>query len=305
MQINNFTFQSSNRIDTIRAYEWIPDGEPCAAIQLAHGMNEYMHNYECFAEFMCKNGFYVIGMDCIGHGNTAPTGKLGYFPDRDSTEFLLLDMRKLTEIAREHCKNVKHIMYGHSFGSFLTRIYISRYRDVDGAVIMGSGDMDLRHTENLLRLIKIHRRRHNGIYRSKFIQAAAFGKKLYKFLPLKNSFDWSTRDAEKVQEYINDSKNNYVFTLNGFETLFKTLFKAQDESVIENTPKGLPILLISGREDAIGDYGKGMQRVYNDMCKAGLNAELKLYDGARHNLMQETCAYDVHEYILKWCKENL
>ena len=302
MTKNSFTFTSSNKIDTIHAREWIPDSKPKAIIQLAHGMQEYMKNYERFAEFLCGRGYYVIGHDCIGHGDTARKGELGHFTDRDSSEFLLLDMRKITELSRGRFSGLPHIMYGHSFGSFLTRIYISRYRDIDGAILMGSGDLDLKHVRRLLRIISFQLRRKDCLYRSKLLAVAAFGKKLRKFLPLKNSFEWTTRDNEKVMEYLKDSKNNYLFTLHGFSTLFLTVNKAQEESVIENTEKNTRILLISGDNDAIGDFGKGVKRVYNDMISKGLkNVTIKLFPDARHNLLQETCYKEVHSYISDWC----
>ncbi len=304
IKVKDFTFLSSNMRDTVHAREWIPAGKPRGIIQLAHGMQEHMGNYEEFAKYMSSCGWYVTGCDFLGHGDTARDGELGYFYDEDSSEFLILDMRHLAEHARKCCLGVPHVMYGHSFGSFLTRIYISRYRDTDGAVLMGTGDLDLRHTDNILKLVKFHLRRHDGKYRSRLIVAAAFGRKLRRFLPLKNSFDWTTRDKKKVCEYIDNPKNNYMFTLNGFITLMMTIKKSQEVNVALNTPKNIPILIISGTDDAIGDYGKGVHRVDAILRGCGLkNVTLKLYNEARHNLMQETCRNEVYDYIAKWCGE--
>lgn len=304
--VRSFTFLSSNMRDTIHVREWIPAGKPVGILQLAHGMQEHMGNYDEFARYMCANGWYVTGHDCLGHGDTAPNGELGYFKDADSSEFLILDMRHLAEYAKKRFPDIPHIMYGHSFGSFLTRIYISRYRDTDGAVLMGTGDLDLRHTDSILRLVKIYCRHHDGRHRSKLIVAAAFGRKLRKFLPLKNSFDWTTGDTQKVNEYLDNPKNNYLFTLNGFKTLMITVKKAQNESIAANTAKDLPVLIISGSNDAIGDFEKGTRRVETILRKQGMkNVTLKLFKDARHNLMQETCRNEVYGYILDWCSKVL
>ncbi len=301
MQINNFTFLSSNRINTIHAKEWIPDGKPRFTIQLAHGMQEFMGNYERFAEDMCGRGAYVIGFDFIGHGDSVSCpDDLGYFPDADSSEFIILDMRKVTETAKQRFSDIPHIMFGHSFGSFLTRIYISRYRDIDGAVIMGSSDMNLNHIRRILYLINIHRRRHDSHFRSRFIAAAAFGAKLKKFLPLKSTFDWISRDEEMVRKFNTEKRNNYLFTLNGFETLLSSVLKSHEPSVLDNTPKDLPVLVISGDDDAIGDYGKGTMRMYENMSNLK-NTALKLYKDSRHNLLHEICYKEVHDDIFKWC----
>jgi len=301
MQINNFTFLSSNNIDTIHGKEWIPDGHPRFTLQIAHGMQEFMGNYEQFAEDMCSRGVYVIAFDCIGHGDSVSSyDNLGFFPDKDSSEFLILDIRHVTEIAKKRFYDIPHIMFGHSFGSFLTRIYISRYRDIDGAVIMGSGIVNLNQVKRLLYLIDISRRKHGSHYRSRFIMITAFGRKVRKFLPMKNNFEWISRDEKIVNDFLKEKRNNYIFTLNGFETLFITTIKANEPVVLENTPKNLPVFIVSGEFDAVGNYGKGIMQLYNSMGDFE-NAKIKLYKDARHNLLHEICYKEVYNDIFQWC----
>ena len=50
----------------------------------------------------------------------------------------------------------------------------------------------------------------------------------------------------------------------------------------------LPILLISGQDDPVGDCGKGVQAIYNRMKKSGMeNVTFQLFPGARHDLLHE------------------
>lgn len=301
---SEFTFASSNGHDTIQAYQWLPEGDPIAVIQLAHGMTEYMKNYEEFAGYLVENGFAVVGMDYIGHGMTAPDKKeLGHFLHYDSSEFLILDIRSLASYVKTTFPGKKYILLGHSFGSFLSRIYASRYLDADGLVLVGTGVLNLKHINRILSLIEIRKKHHGGRDRSKLVQGYAFAKQVKKFLPLKTNFDWTTRDKEKINEYFSDYRNNYVFTLHGFYTLFKTVVKSQKSDVIENIPDGLPILIISGDNDAVGHFGRGPRQLFDRLRADGKSkASLKLYPDARHNLLQETNRISVFRYISDWCR---
>jgi alpha-beta hydrolase superfamily lysophospholipase len=51
----------------------------------------------------------------------------------------------------------------------------------------------------------------------------------------------------------------------------------------------MPTLLMSGDRDPVGNFGKGVNAVYRQMLLAGCSqVSLKLYEGARHELFNET-----------------
>ncbi len=306
MKIKHFTYPSSNGRDTISATEWIPEGKIKGILQIVHGMQEHMGQYNRFAQTMCAYGFYVVGAECIGHGDTAPEGELGYFTDPDSSEFLVMDMRTLTKYARKRYKKRKLFIYGHSFGSFQTRLYISRYRDIDGVILAGTGDVPLQLIAQSLKVLRNEITQKGGEFRSAAAQNVIFGGKVLKFLPMKTNYDWVTRDESKIREYLEDKKFNYMFTLNGFYTLLSTVMKCDFDATFDNVPKNLPIMIIAGSEDAVGDYGKGTQRVYDRFIESGhANAVLHIFNGARHNLLHETNFEEVQVEIGTWLKKNL
>ena len=51
----------------------------------------------------------------------------------------------------------------------------------------------------------------------------------------------------------------------------------------------MPILLVSGSEDPVGDYGRGVQTVNDSYMRAGCNVRLKLYDEYRHEILNDKC----------------
>ena len=66
-------------------------------------------------------------------------------------------------------------------------------------------------------------------------------------------------------------------------------------------PKKLPTLVVSGDDDPVGDYGKGVRFVHKSLEKAGVeNLKLKLYPGARHELFNETNRDEVFADLCEW-----
>ena len=65
----------------------------------------------------------------------------------------------------------------------------------------------------------------------------------------------------------------------------------------------LPILLVSGEEDPVGDYGKGVKSVAEGLRATGhVNVTTKLYPGCRHEVLNETNRQEVTEDLLEWIR---
>ena len=60
----------------------------------------------------------------------------------------------------------------------------------------------------------------------------------------------------------------------------------------------LPILLLSGSEDPVGEHGKGIKKVFALLKEKGANVHMKLYEGYRHEILQDFCKEDVINDIL-------
>ena len=75
---------------------------------------------------------------------------------------------------------------------------------------------------------------------------------------------------------------------------------------INRMDKTKPVYFMSGDEDPVGDYGKGVERAYKAFCKAGLHdVMIRLYPGGRHEMLNETNRLDVQRDILNWINEKL
>ena len=72
----------------------------------------------------------------------------------------------------------------------------------------------------------------------------------------------------------------------------------------KNMRKDLPVMLISGSEDPVGAYGKGVTKVYERLKSAGVNdVMLKLYNGCRHEIHNDACKEDVIKDILQFIEK--
>ena len=91
------------------------------------------------------------------------------------------------------------------------------------------------------------------------------------------------------------------FTNNGYYILFSVIKEACAKKTFAATPANLPLYLISGGDDPVGDYGKGVEKAYTKYRAAGAeNVALKLYPGYRHEILNDDCNAEVCGDILEF-----
>ena len=289
MTYKNGFFKSSDGEHNIAYYVFMPKGEIRGAVQIVHGMCEYFLRYRGFAEFLAENGIAVCGNDHLGHGSSVSSPEdLGYFSPEKGWQNAVEDMYKLTKIMKAKVGDVPFIMFGHSMGSFLARVYMIKHASaLDGAIVCGTGDgvPGLSALATVCDAVKLAK---GDRYRSEKINNIAFGKYNERFPDAEYPTAWLTRDVEIQKSYIDDEKCDFIFTVNGFENLAKMLAYISDPRWFAALRKDLPVLIVSGSDDPVGNYGKGVQSVYDKLRAKDCNVELKIYEGARHEPLNET-----------------
>jgi alpha-beta hydrolase superfamily lysophospholipase len=306
MKKTEFHFLSKDTKTKIHGVRWLPDdGVVYGAVQLVHGMQEYIDRYDEFARFLTGHGLMVVGHDHLGHGASVRSERdLGYFCKKNPSDVLVEDMHQLTMMAKHKYPDLPYVIFGHSMGSYLLRKYLSKYSgDVDGAIICGTGTVPDRTCLLGMAVCRDLAVFHGWHYRSDFVKNAAFGKSYAMFnmdgTDPKNS--WLSRNEDSVRRYYKDPLCTYNFTLNGYYGLFSTVRYDNGEQCVSGTRKDLPIYIISGAEDPVGDHGTGVKKVYRKYQKAGCeNVTIKLYEGARHELLNETNREEVYADIWLW-----
>lgn len=300
--------QSTDGKNQLHVYTFVPDSEVKAILQISHGMIEHIGRYKEFAEFLNSKGILVIGNDHLGHGLTAANDEdLGYFGASNS-KTVVDDLYEITKYAKnKYGKNVPYILLGHSMGSFMARRYIMTYgSELTGAIISGTGSQPgiiLSFGQLLASLTEIIK---GGHHRPKLLKTIAFSSYNKKIPDAKTPSDWLCKDEEIVNKYINDKFCTFEFTADGYKTLFQSIAFIQKPSNINNIPKNLPILIFSGDQDPVGNYGKGVITAKNAMEKAGIkNISFILYEGGRHEMLNETNRKQVYVDIYEWIEKIL
>ena len=300
----DFEFQSGDGRTKIHAVEWMPDdGEIRAVLQIVHGMVEFIERYDDFASYMADRGFLVVGHDQLGHGKSVTRAEnYGYFCEKNGNGVLLADIHALRQMTENEYPGIPYFIMGHSMGSFLVRQYIcSCASGLSGAVIMGTGTQPiplLSFGRGLCKLIAVFRGWH---HRSRLIDAMAFGSYNSRFKPARTGREWLTRDERVVDKYVSDKRCSFMFTLNGYYNLFYSIAEASKTKNIERMPKELPVFLVSGGQDPVGGFGKGVDKVRKSFEKAGMqDLTWVIYSDDRHEILNELDRDKVYRDISAW-----
>lgn len=304
------TFISKTGLAPIFYQSWTPDDpEKVKGIfQIVHGMAEHGDRYEEFAKFLTTIGFAVYVSDHIGHGRSVKNDEeLGYFGEEDGWKAFVEDAHTVTFRAKKEFPGVPVVLFGHSMGSFVARSYISQYGDeIDAAVICGTSGPNPASGMGIFiaeTVAKIKGSKH----KSNLINSIAFGSYNKRFATKDdNGFGWLTTDKAIVKKYNDDPLCGFLFTAKGFKDLFSVLDSVSKKECFTSTPADLPIFIISGNDDPVGSYGKGVQKVYDEFLSTGhKKVTMKLYDRMRHEILNEFGKEEVMVNIAQWCQKIL
>lgn len=304
----DYSFPSVSGLCDIYAQSAAPIdyGSIKGVVQISHGMAEYSNRYSRFALELCKAGYAVFISDHVGHGSSVENKEmLGFFGEENGEETFIDDLKALTDIAKSEYPNLPFFMLGHGMGSLIARKYTAKYGYLlDGVIYSGtSGENPALGVGILLANTMI---KQNGpMHRSEVLDTIAFGSYNRK-TQKRTECDWATRDEAEVDKFIADELCGYKYTVSGMKVLFTTLKQVTTRRWYNTIPLSMPIFLISGSKDPVGDYGKGVKEVYKNLKKTGhKNVSMKLYEDARHEILNEINRDEVYKDIIEWLDKNV
>lgn len=292
---------------------YIPKEQNGILIQIAHGMVEHKGKYEYFASKLACSGYIIAINDHRGHGDSIGEniylGEMG----ENGFEMALLDMYEFQNILKERFKPKQFVLFGHSMGSLLARRFLQEYeKDIDLLILCGTPKPYFAINPRILFLKICRFLRINNMSRKiahKFI-FLTFNKKFNKFDKLDNGkisgVMWVNRDKNQLLKYLNDEKCRFIFTTNSFINLICGVKKVFGKYQNIINKHNMPIIFISGEDDACGGFGKGVLEAFKHLNKQGYNnIKCILYSGARHELYLELNKDEFIRDIINFIKENL
>lgn len=308
MEEREFYLPSSDRNYRIHCMEWIPEGDVYAVLQLVHGMIEHAERYREFAVWMAEHGVAVLGHDHLGHGKTAVNSEdFGYFGTDGGSVCLIKDISRVTVYGKKRYPGKKLFLLGHSMGSFLVRRYISVYgNSPDGMILLGTGAPPEGFVFAGYLLASTICRLEGERYRSSLLYEMSLGNYNRKFRPTKTSFDWLTREEAYAKSFEEDDLCQFVFTAGAYRDFFRLILADSRAEKAGRMRTDMPVLILAGDRDPVGEEAVGVRRVCSRYEKAGVkDMTLGVYQGARHELLHETNRMEVFEDIYSWLQDQI
>ena len=307
MTPKEFQFSSSDGM-VIFAYGWVPEA-PIAVVQIAHGAVEHALRYDAFATFLANSGFAVYANDHRGHGKTAGSPeKVAYLPDKNGGFMQAVDdMHILTGQIKDAHPGLPVFLLGHSMGSLMARVYAARFgRELTGLLLTGTG----RVNPALIALVRgitkaitaFCGRRH----KSPLSHALVFGTLNRPFRGATGS-EFICTDEAVVQAYAADAYCGNTATSAFIDDLLFGTRAAFKKETFENYPKDLPLFIGAGEFDSMGGAGlKEVKKDVDDFRQAAVaDLEFHVYEGMRHEILNETQKQRVFDDILTWLKKRI
>lgn len=304
--------EKSFRIDGIEGssiYIMMYRGEdaPIGVVHLLHGMAEHCRRYRHFASYLVSNGYVVYTHDHRKHGKSIVKGQtVGIFDKKDSFANMIEDVRLVQEFIKDREKSLEIILLGHSMGSLISRRYIQLHGDyVSKAIIMGTMAAKPFLLNVAILSGKIVRLFSSKGSRSTFLNRLAIGGFNLQFEPARTECDWLSRDTSQVDKYLSDELCGYSYSATFYINLFKEIITSQEKANIKKTPQ-IPLLFVSGASDPVGLDCKGVKKIVSQYEMSGYSdtVNLKLFEGARHEILNEINKEEVYCFILDWIRSH-
>jgi len=277
------TFKDAHGVDIV-FWEW-PVAQPKAVVQLVHGIGEHSRRYDHVARKLNSLGYSVYSDDHRGHGQTGKgmveagiTKKQGLLGP-GGMNAVLDEVRSLTKLIQKEHPKTKLVMLGHSWGSMLAQRLFDKHSSELSALVLSGSSL----------LIP-------GV-----INAGKLNKK-WAHLPGATGGEWLSRNHEVGKKFREDPLN--------FSESFSQIVGLLDTVKLMGAPKKtidpkVPILLQVGSDDALaGERGNVM--LANAYRKRGVDdIVLFVYEGARHEIYNETNQDEVLKDLATWLEAHI
>lgn len=308
MSYSTSTFIVSDGLN-IYLHKWLPENEnPTKLLFLVHGSVEHARRYDGFARILNEQGFVVIAPDHRGHGLTAKeSGVFSHFGDKNGFLRAVQDLEEILDYIKTEYPTLPRGVFGHSLGSFLTRKLISvRGDEFKTAIISGTSWGNIIELKGLIFLVGIW-----SLFTNKNVQNQSFSNFYWgglnaKIKNRKGKLDFLNRDENEVKKYEEDELCGINITMEFGVMMGRSILMLRKPEIYINTPKDLNIYLASGTDDPLSNKGKDITIIAGKYRKAGVkNVTVKLYPGARHEIIHEINKEEVINDMGDWLTQHL
>lgn len=316
-------FDSADGTSRIHGYIWWPEGmgpdaaaddpwaavvKPRGVVQLVHGMAEHIGRYDDFARFLAAHGLVVCGHDHLCHGGSSTPDRWGKLPLKTGKNILVGDVGRMRGIIHDKLpEGTPHFVFGHSMGSFVVRSYIARDgKGLAGAIICGTGHVPPATSSmgNLVCKMVATFKGEDTV--SGLIEGMGVGAYAKAIKDARTPLDWLSFNEDNVNTYIADEACGFSFSAGGYATVTALTREVCDPACCVRVPAELPLLYIAGEGDPVGSMGEGVRTAAKMARDAGSkDVTCTIYEGMRHEILNETDHQKVYDDVLAWIDERI
>ena len=268
------SFQNAGGI-SIAYRVWLPDTQERRGIVfISHGLGEHSGRYAHVAAALTEVGFVCYGIDHLGHGLSG--GLRAYVPDG---QLPIGDLDRLYHIARAEYPDLPALLFGHSMGSLIGLGFQLRFAGrLQGIVLTG---------------LPVHGEYAKpGWLVSACVWAAQHIPKVRLSPPGPPTV--LTGDAEVLQAWRDDPLVDKGMWRIGTSAALLQLGREICERADEIR---LPLLLLHGTDDHLAP-ASGSRFLAENVGSP--DVRLKIYEGLRHELVNETERDEIIGKIRDW-----
>ena len=312
MQTERFMQKMSDGTE-VAVNRWIPENEESikAVVVFCHGMLEHALRYDRIGSIFAEKGYVFSAHDLRGHGRTAQNaesegyGKFGVLAERNGFDVVTDDLFEIVEEVQNDYPEKKVIVMGHSFGSFVVQNFIEKYGDSAAACVL-TGTSGKQTLARIGRLVTGFAGLFGRSRKSKFIQNIAFSGYNKRIENPEYCFEWLCVNEENLELYKNDSWCGGIESVGFFNDLANGLCRIHSRRNIGKIPASLPVLMMAGSEDPVGEYGKSIRWLEHQYTAAGLSqVQFNQYEGDRHEILNEKDGEKVLSDLFDWIEKNV
>jgi alpha-beta hydrolase superfamily lysophospholipase len=277
---------------------WWPIEAPTAIVIISHGASEHSGRYDRFAQALNNAGYAVVAIDHRGHGLTS-AGADSAIMGAGGGQAVVDDLHELIDNARSSIgSELPVFLFGHSLGSLMAFAYLTQHsQGLAGAILCGfAADLDgVADLGALLAGFDTPELRDESA-------AAILAANNSSFEPARTPYDWLSRDVAEVDLYAADPlcgdahPLTFGYLIDVFDLVAPLVDRMADITC--------PVMVIAGGQDPAAGMGEFARIAAAALGRAGVTADLTIYENARHELLNELNRDEVTADILGWLRRQ-
>ena len=304
MKTSDFWYDSCG-IGKIHGCKWLPEGQVRAVVQIVHGIVEHVERYDEFAQYLNSKGIAVVAEDHMGHGQSVNEGGIqGYF--HGGWFSAVEDSYRLLQDTRAEYPEIPYILLGHSLGSFMARtiLYLHPDSGISGAVLSGTAWKLPKAMPAVEKAVDMICRKVGETNVSQMMLDLAFGSMNARIEHPRKPADWVCRDNRIVDTH--PMTLGVQPTAGLLRDMVVGVRAIEQKKHLEMMKKDLPVLFVSGGDDPVGDYGKGVHACADAFRAVGMtDVSVRIYPLCRHEILNEINKEEIFDNILAWIEKKI